>query len=937
MAEPHSTDRLVRELTRLYGQAYQYTLERLADIIRRRRSSDYHRAVLAAIQGRLQELREQTGRWVLGGAGEPGRVATAWQEGAQSAAIDFARAGRPLSDRFVSPPREAIEITARNLLVSLDDAVRSTGQKAQAWITAVGILAQMDTAGPLGPGGFPLIGRRIDDVLRRAGLDATARKLTEGLTVRDMRKILLSDLVQQGLAGFTDQAGRRWTLPAYAEMVARTTSREAYTQGTLQVIRRTGHDLVRASTHWPTCPICASRQGRVYSLSGRTPGWPSLADVGPTPWHPNCFPPGVLVSGPAVLAHMARPYDGELVIIHTAGGNELPVTPNHPILTPKGWVASGALQEGDEVVQYVGNQRVLEGVNPDDVLVPTLIEDVASALWKPRGMATVRVPVSPEHFHGDGIGSKVCVIRTDGFLWGGFNASFSQPSGQQPFGRASGFSLDFSSSGPALQFRDAPFLTPDSSMRSAGLSPALLRGLAGRAGLASIGAGGSWHDARLAQTFMDGHLCDAQSAGDMTFRHPRLVEANNLLVIQGQPVGAKFAHATRPELTRSYPGFSKPHFESSLADTQDLSDLFYRLASLVQTDRVIHIERRHFSGQVYNLHTTEGWYVANNIVTHNCGHSVNAWFPEFVDPGEVEQLRDLSNRSLDADPRSRVEVEAYSRSQRINTLRRERRQLLAQRKEDLVPLDAHMRRWSEELQQPDLDPVRRRELQEKLAERAERWEQGRRQRLREVNAELRDLNREQRAAFRRRQGRPLPVGGGGGERSRRPLPGRRELARMSSADQRVQAIIEANLPDAQKLTALRSVRRAEVAQAPRDYIQATLQRAQGEKPIYRGSYHYRKHAPKFGLPVRQTVTNQDVDSPRKVLAEVRTHPDDVYTYYHDKSGRRQWLFVQRRPDGKSWAVVWDEGDDRDMSGWVYPTRQEYKNDVRLHRHWLKVR
>lgn len=53
-----------------------------------------------------------------------------------------------------------------------------------------------------------------------------------------------------------------------------------------------GNDLVECSVIHPTCPTCASLQGRIYSISGNTPGYPSLYDTafknGYSIIHPNC-------------------------------------------------------------------------------------------------------------------------------------------------------------------------------------------------------------------------------------------------------------------------------------------------------------------------------------------------------------------------------------------------------------------------------------------------------------------------------------------------------------------------------------------------------------------------------------------------------------------------------------------------------------------------
>jgi hypothetical protein len=46
--------------------------------------------------------------------------------------------------------------------------------------------------------------------------------------------------------------------------------------------------------------------------------------------------------------------------------------------------------------------------------------------------------------------------------------------------------------------------------------------------------------------------------------------------------------------------------------------LLASLAGLVTAVQICKVERRQFAGHVYNLETTQGWYIAENIITHNC-------------------------------------------------------------------------------------------------------------------------------------------------------------------------------------------------------------------------------------------------------------------------------------------------------------------------------
>lgn len=80
--------------------------------------------------------------------------------------------------------------------------------------------------------------------------------------------------------------GKQWDARAYADMVARTTIRDAQTAATLDLCREYDNDLVEVSDHNTECQECAPYEGQIYSISGRNPNYPPLAEA--PPFHPNC-------------------------------------------------------------------------------------------------------------------------------------------------------------------------------------------------------------------------------------------------------------------------------------------------------------------------------------------------------------------------------------------------------------------------------------------------------------------------------------------------------------------------------------------------------------------------------------------------------------------------------------------------------------------------
>lgn len=81
---------------------------------------------------------------------------------------------------------------------------------------------------------------------------------------------------RDGIAGFTDKAGRKWTTEAYANMTIRTSQRRVATDAMFARGDEYGTDLIEVSSHAGARPGCAPYQGRIYSRSGTSEKYPAL-------------------------------------------------------------------------------------------------------------------------------------------------------------------------------------------------------------------------------------------------------------------------------------------------------------------------------------------------------------------------------------------------------------------------------------------------------------------------------------------------------------------------------------------------------------------------------------------------------------------------------------------------------------------------------------
>lgn len=283
----------------------------------------------------------------------------------------------------------------------------------------------------------------------------------------------------------------------------------------------------------------------------------------------NCFPGETLVQAPSRAELVfRRPYSGQMVEVETVAGHKLTGTPNHPVLTQRGWVPLGLLDEADHLV--CGPLGDGAGSRADDVdAVPAALAEVFD-LALVGGSAKRVKPGAEEQFHGDGSDGEVDVVGVHRELGDRLMPAALQHGPEFALTAAQLGEGALSRDGLSRRLRIADSAQPAPDVRSGGESLSLGPGQLGHAdpiGLASSSCG----DSRETQRASDGGAGDAQALGDG---------------------------------------------ERAFASLVGL----HRLASKRVFD---------WSGHVFNLQTAGGFYLANGIVAHNCRCSV---LPVIEDP-----------------------------------------------------------------------------------------------------------------------------------------------------------------------------------------------------------------------------------------------------------------------------------------------------------------
>ncbi|MGE5522203.1 MAG: phage minor capsid protein, partial [Rhodospirillaceae bacterium] len=134
-----------------------------------------------------------------------------------------------------------------------------------------------------------MILRRVQDAYRDVVQRAAGQTLAGAVTRRQAAQVALDDFANRGITGFVDRAGRSWDMASYAEMATRSATGQAAVTGHADRLEGNGYDLVIVSDSPEECDICRAWEGKILSLTGRTPGYPTMAEAKAAGlFHPNC-------------------------------------------------------------------------------------------------------------------------------------------------------------------------------------------------------------------------------------------------------------------------------------------------------------------------------------------------------------------------------------------------------------------------------------------------------------------------------------------------------------------------------------------------------------------------------------------------------------------------------------------------------------------------
>lgn len=330
----------------------------------------------------------------------------------------------------------------------------------------------------------------------------------------------------------------------------------------------------------------------------RFPGDPA-ADISETI---NCLPGSTLVVARGVVAATRYPYHGPIASIVTRDGYTLSGTPNHPILTDKGWVPIGALDKGSKVavsLRSVG-QSTMSAMHKDDVPAP--IQQVFDLLW----LSGAEQRRAPADFHGDAPTGNVDIVFADRSLMLR-GESISDQIGNE-------FPLSFAGRALRLFSRYCPF-----SLGRWAFLAAALRSIGRRSQSFALV---SRHRARaIVHGLRSAARRDAPVAEDAQNDLPAAAVALRECLDTAtllERLSDRRGDAVKEALASCDPSQAGVMSGRTLADTELLSDISQLDPTAIRFDDIAHSGSFDWSGHVYNLQTEPGWYIAQGIIVHNC-------------------------------------------------------------------------------------------------------------------------------------------------------------------------------------------------------------------------------------------------------------------------------------------------------------------------------
>ena len=399
---------------------------------------------------------------------------------------------------------------------------------------------------------------------------------------------------------------------AAAERLLRTELCRVQTDAQMESFERNGFDKYIFLAEPTACPHCRKLDDKVFDVKDAMPG------ENAPPMHPNCVLPDTKIIAPDADAIMRAKYSGDVIEFRTANGTRLCVTPNHIVLTSRGWVAAKNLIKGDQIVHYsndVINRSVIEPTYNDGTVS---VEDLFTSIVEASSCTPSCVPSTAVTLKGDVLpNSKVDIVSINSELRDKIDIAKRQLiSDSRLVITSKAFKRELSFEGTLASFLGGIGLVADGIMSGSDVTRIFLRGSLTHHELVRFRLP-SDYNARLIKAACNGGTADIKFVSKSVNTDAGIVKVNNAFIV-----------SSNSDTCKSNPGLFKDTFDRGFMNAIELSDFARTFSGIISFDNIVSINRKFFSGHVYDTSCMSTLYICNGIITSNCRCSTSAYFDD---------------------------------------------------------------------------------------------------------------------------------------------------------------------------------------------------------------------------------------------------------------------------------------------------------------------
>lgn len=360
-----------------------------------------------------------------------------------------------------------------------------------------------------------------------------------------------------------------------------------------------------------TCPICgdldsspANREG--FLMEDYSSG------INAEPLHPWCVLPDTIVYAPDAKHLTKSMYSGDIIKVTGADGGSLSITPNHIMLTARGWVRAKHIVKGDKIIRYRAWDKLAgptaSGHPTNQNGIPT-IEQLFAALLESGRVPSERMPSTAENFKGDVVeNSEIDVIFVNSLLRDKLDIPGAQCLSDTLLIEAfEAAKIMLNGERTAAELLMILGLAADGIMSSADVSRIFFRSAICHHDLVGLRLP-AHYDTRLQQTASNSRASDADLLGNGINANASVIQSDNISLNVLPSVRIADLNAETAQ-NASY---------GLIADTETIGDLCNRFAEFITADDVIDVEIERFTGHVYDASSISTLYIANGYISSNC-------------------------------------------------------------------------------------------------------------------------------------------------------------------------------------------------------------------------------------------------------------------------------------------------------------------------------